>query len=94
MKKNEWGYFDKIIMNPPFSKQQDIDHIYKAFWHLKREGILISIVSEAPFFRTNKKSIEFRKFLEDNNAEIIKKPEGTFKERGTMVNTRLIKITG
>ena len=92
MKKNEWGYFNKIIMNPPFSRQQDIDHILKAFYHLKCEGILVSIVSESPFFRTNKKSIEFRKFLEDNNAETIKNPGGTFKSSGTMVNSRIIKI--
>lgn len=86
------GFFDKIIMNPPFSKQQDVDHILRAFDHLRTGGILVSIVSESPFFRENKKSIEFRKFLENNNAEIIKNPDGTFKESGTMVNTRIIKI--
>lgn len=86
------GLFDKIIMNPPFSKQQDVDHILRAFDHLKTSGIFVSIVSESPFFRENKKSVKFRKFLEDNNAELIKNPEGTFKESGTMVNTRIIKI--
>jgi len=86
------GLFDKIIMNPPFSKQQDIDHILRAFDLLKNGGILISIVSESPFFRENKKSVEFRKFLEDNNAEIIKNPDETFKESGTMVKTRIIKV--
>jgi len=86
------GLFDKIIMNPPFSRQQDIDHILRAFDHLKKGGMLVSIVSESPFFRVNKKSVEFRKFLEDNNAEIIKNPDGSFKESGTMINTRIIKI--
>ena len=86
------GLFKKIIMNPPFSKQQDVDHILRAFDHLRSDGILVSIVSESPFFRENKKSVEFREFLEDNNAEIIKNPDGSFKESGTMVNTRIIKI--
>jgi len=88
----KFGLFNKIIMNPPFSKQQDIDHILKAFEYLEKDGILISVVSESPFFRENKKSVEFRQFLEDNNAEIINNPESTFKESGTMVNTRIIKI--
>jgi hypothetical protein len=83
---------DKVIMNPPFSKQQDIDHICHAFDVLKSGGILVSIVSESPFFRENKKSVNFRKFLSDNNADIFELPEGAFKESGTMVKTRIIKI--
>jgi hypothetical protein len=84
--------YDKIVMNPPFSKQQDIDHILYAFKFLKVGGILVSIVSESPFFRINKKSIEFREWLESNNAEIIDLEPGAFKESGTMVKTRIIKI--
>lgn len=84
--------FDKIIMNPPFTKQQDIDHILHAYSLLKDGGILVSIVSEGPFFRENKKSVSFRQFLDDADAEIIKNPEGTFKASGTMVSTRIIKV--
>lgn len=84
--------YNKIIMNPPFSRQQDIDHILHAFDLLKDGGILVSIVSESSFFRTNSKSTEFRNFLEENNAEIISLPEGVFKESGTMVRTRIIKV--
>ncbi|HYH01984.1 MAG TPA: SAM-dependent methyltransferase [Bacillota bacterium] len=83
---------NRIIMNPPFTKQQDIDHIREAFSVLYDGGIMVSIVSESPFFRTNRKSEEFRSFLTDNNAEIVPLPEGAFKESGTMVRTRIIKI--
>lgn len=83
---------DKIIMNPPFTKQQDIDHILHAHSLLNSGGTLVSVVSESPFFRENKKSVAFREFLAVNNAEVIKLPEGTFKASGTMVRTRLIKI--
>jgi type I restriction-modification system DNA methylase subunit len=89
--KHNNGY-DKIIMNPPFTKQQDIDHILHAYSLLNKNGILVSIVSEGPFFRSNKKSVNFREWLESINAEVIKNPEGTFKSSGTMVNSRLIKI--
>lgn len=84
--------FDKIIMNPPFSKQQDIDHIYHAYELLKDNGILISVISLSPFFRTNKKSLDFRNWLNELNAEIIDVPSGSFKESGTMIETKIIKI--
>ena len=84
--------YDKIIMNPPFSKQQDIDHILHAFKCLKKNGILVSIVSESPFFRNNTKSKNFRDWLKENNAEIIDLMPGAFKESGTMVKTRILKI--
>ena len=74
--------FDKIVMNPPFSKQQDIDHILHAYELLKPGGILISVVSESPFFRSNHKSMDFIEFLTETNAEIIQLNEGAFKESG------------
>lgn len=86
------GCWDRIIMNPPFSRQQDIDHILHAFSLLRYGGILVSVVSESPFFRTNAKSVEFMTFLGEHNAEVMKLPEGAFKESGTMVKTRIIKV--
>lgn len=83
---------NKIIQNPPFSKQRDVDHILHAYSLLNTKGVLVSIVSEGPFFRENKKSVAFRKFLEEVGAEVVKLPKGTFKSSGTMVNTRLVKI--
>lgn len=88
----ELGTFDKILMNPPFSDSQDIKHITHAFSFLKKGGVLVAIACEGPFFRQDRKSTAFRNFLELNGAEIIKLPEGTFKQSGTMVNTRLIRI--
>lgn len=90
--EQESGIHDRIIMNPPFTKQQDIDHILHAYSLLSPGGILVSVVSESPFFRENEKSKVFRKWLELINAEVINNPDGTFKSSGTMVRTRLIKI--
>lgn len=85
-------FVDRIVMNPPFSKQQDVDHVMRAWNCLVDGGILVSIISQSPLFRENKKSIEFRKFLEENNAEIHSLDVGTFKESETMVKTNIIKI--
>lgn len=88
--------FDKIIMNPPFSKGQDIRHIFHAHDILKKGGRLVSIVSESPFFRENKLSQEFREWLfdlEDKNlAMVYDLDAGTFKESGTMVKARIIVV--
>jgi hypothetical protein len=87
--KRDWT---RIIMNPPFSKQQDIDHIMAAFGILGDDGVLVSVVSVSPFFRQNKKSVEFRDWLDANGAEVIDVPAGAFKASGTMVETKIIKI--
>lgn len=87
--RHDWTH---IIMNPPFSKQQDVSHIWAAYSILKPGGILVSVVSQSPFFRTNKKSVDFRDWLENVNAEVIDIPEGAFKESGTMIRTKVIKI--
>jgi predicted RNA methylase len=87
--RQDW---DRIIMNPPFAKQQDIDHVYAAYAILAKSGVLVSVVSEGPFFRENKKSVDFREWLDDIGAEVIENDVGAFKESGTMVKTRIIKI--
>lgn len=84
--------YDRIIMNPPFSNGQDVKHIFQAWDLLAKDGILVSVVSESPFFRENKLSQEFRKWLDENNAEIRSLESGAFKSSGTMVKTRLIKV--
>lgn len=83
---------DKVIMNPPFSKHQDIDHILHAWDCLLEGGRLVSVVSESPFFRTDKKSVNFRQWLMENDARVIPLEEGTFKESGTMIRTRIIVV--
>jgi len=84
--------YDRIIMNPPFTKQQDIQHALHAYSCLVSGGIMVAIISESPFFRDNKTSVNFRQFLKDTNAVIYENDKGTFKTSGTMVKSRIIKI--
>lgn len=84
--------FDKIIMNPPFTKQQDVKHVFHAWECLENGGRLVSVVSESPFFRENSLSSEFRDWLDTNDAEVIDLDSGAFKESGTMVKTRIIVV--
>lgn len=84
---------DKVIMNPPFTKHQDVQHIFHAWNILKSGGMLISVVSESPFFRRDKISAEFRNWVEENGVGIIDLESGAFKESGTMVKSRIIFAT-
>lgn len=85
------GITDKIVMNPPFTRQQDIDHITKAYSLLAKGGKLVAICSESPFFRDNEKSDRFRKLI-DKRGHSEKLAEGTFNVSGTGVNTRMVVL--
>lgn len=84
--------FNRIYMNPPFEQLQDIDHVQHAYKFLSNGGIMVSVMTESAFFRSDKKSIQFRKWLSSMFTIIEKLPKGSFKDSGTMVNARLISI--
>ena len=88
--------FTHVVMNPPFSKQQDIAHIRTAFEMLSPGGILVSVASTSWKWRENEKSQEFRDWLESDTAvakyEVVELEQGDFKESGTMIKTVIIKI--
>lgn len=84
------GKIDVVLMNPPFSKHQDVKHILHAWNLLKNGGRLVSIVSESPFFREDRVSKEFRNWMDENEIRYVKLDSGTFKESGTMVSARII----
>lgn len=78
--------FDCILMNPPFTRQQDIDHVLHAWQFLKPGGRLVSIMSPGWYFRTNRKSVEFKEFVETHGTW-HENDEGAFKESGTNIKT-------
>lgn len=84
--------YDRVIMNPPFERQADIDHVTHAWEVLKPGGRLISIMSVGVTFRENSKSRGFRGFVEEHGS-IEALPEAAFKQSGTMVRTCLVFLT-
>ena len=84
--------YDRIIANPPFNKSQDIDHIYKMYSLLSDDGILVSMSSTSWVTSNIKKSVAFREWLNKVNAEISDVKSGVFKESGTSIATKIIKI--
>jgi len=84
--------FDKIIANPPFSKNQDIDHIRKMYIHLDEGGRMVSVASKHWVNSNRKKETEFKDWLIEVGAEVKDVPEGTFKKSGTLVGAKIIII--
>jgi predicted RNA methylase len=91
LKFKKKGY-DRVLMNPPFSKQQDIDHVLHALKRLKPGGVLVAIMSKGVQFRTNKKAEKFRQVVEERGGTIEELPAGTFEESGTSVATVMVTI--
>lgn len=89
------GKYDRIIQNPPFEKFQDVEHVQHAYDLLKPGGRLVSIMSESPFFRQDKKAQEFRDWFESVGGE-SEKLQGAFKGaesfRQTGVSGRIVTI--
>ena len=84
--------FTRIVMNPPLSKHQDVDHILVAYELLVPGGVLVSVTSPSPFWRTDKKSVEFQKWVQTVKAQVVDVPEGAFRESGTMLRTKIVKV--
>jgi len=88
------GWYDRIIMNPPFENGQDVDHVRHAYHCLRPGGRLVAIMCEGPFFRNDKAAAGFRAWLIAVGAENEKLPQGSFKngDRPTGVAARLVVI--
>jgi predicted RNA methylase len=87
----ELGMFDRIVMNPPFTRGQDIAHVRHAYGMLNDGGRLVAITAPGWTFRNDKKHTEFREWVEALPAfECHDLDSGTFKESGTMVATKLV----
>jgi 16S rRNA G1207 methylase RsmC len=84
--------FNAIIANPPFAKNQDIDHIKIMYNALATGGRMVTISSQHWAHSKNKKETEFRDWLNEVSAEVIEIEKGRFKESGTLVGAYIIVI--
>jgi phospholipid N-methyltransferase len=84
-------FISVILANPPFNKNQDIDHIIKMYDGLNH-GTIVTLASKHWEISDNKKERFFRKWLKVVGAEVTPIDQGAFKESGTMIATNLIVI--
>jgi len=86
--------YDRILMNPPFGKGQEIQHIRHAYHCLASEGRLVAIASNSFTFRKELIYREFRDWLTDKCVLDEALPDGTFlkSDRPTGVSARLLVL--
>jgi predicted RNA methylase len=84
--------YDRVVMNPPFARQADIQHVTHAYRFLKPGGRLVAVMSNGVTFRNTAAYREFRALLEGAGGAIHPLPDDAFKESGTGVTTVIAVI--
>ena len=84
--------FDKIVMNPPFSKEMDLRHIALAYNLLKPGGTLISLAAENSLYYDRSLTRQFNEKISKLDHKIQNIPTGAFAESGTNVDVVMIII--
>jgi len=79
--------YERIVMNPPFTRKADAKHVKHAFiYWLKKGGLLTSIVCDDGQNRQDLAKI-------DDSFRIVQRiPAGAFKESGTNIATLVIQL--
>ncbi len=84
--------YPRIVMNPPFSRGKDIDHVTHALGFLSKGGRLVAIMSAGVRFRQDKKARAFRELVDSMEGTVEPLPEKSFRASGTDVHTVLVTV--
>lgn len=84
--------YHRVIMNPPFSNQQDMRHVLHAARFVAPGGRLVAVMSPSFMFRTTKIAAEFRDWLWAHTHDVVELPDNSFKASGTGVRTVLVTV--
>ena len=84
--------YDRIVANPPFSKNQDIRHILRMYDCLNPTGRMVTLCSPHFEFANDRESCNFRDWLYSVNAHVRLVPKRTFRSSGTDIEARMIVI--
>lgn len=91
--------FDKIVMNPPFDRGRDCDHVRHAWQFLKPGGVLVAVMSARAEYRDDKRHRAFQAIVAQAKAPCAwgrgkwhDLPAGSFAHAGTNINTVILAI--
>lgn len=79
--------YERVVMNPPFTKGQDRRHVEHALKFVKPGGRLVSIVPASSFWLDGPPA-----FVGKHEYDVELLPEGAFKASGTGVRTAMITV--
>lgn len=84
--------YDRVVMNPPFDRERDIDHVMHALRFLKPGGRLVSVMSAHTEFAETRKASAFREHVRQLGGRFTDLPRGSFSSVGTNVNALLLTV--
>ncbi|MFI0822258.1 methyltransferase [Streptomyces sp. NPDC021098] len=83
--------YDRVLMNPPFTRQADVAHVRHALRFLKPDGLLVAVMSHAVTYQKGD-AAAFRSLVEQSGGQVEALPEGAFTSAGTGVRTIVVTI--
>jgi predicted RNA methylase len=84
--------YDRVVMNPPFDKRNDVRHVLAALEWVRPGGILVSVMSARVTFGSDAKSVDFLALVDKHGGSIEHLPDGSFRSSGTDVRTIVVTI--
>lgn len=84
------GPFDAVVMNPPFTRDQDVVHVMHAWSTVRPGGLLGAVVSPGYEFKRSKAAQRFREVHGQVGEYEGDLAAGAFKASGTVVRTKLV----
>lgn len=89
--------YDAVIMNPPFDRGRDIDHVRHAYKFLRAGGRLYALMSASAEHSQTSRAKALHRIVEQSetcwgNMKWIDMPERSFADQGTNVNVVLLAI--
>ncbi|MFE3577908.1 methyltransferase [Streptomyces vinaceus] len=79
------AHYDRVVMNPPFARQLDIQHVQRALRWLRPGGRLVSVMFGSLTFRTNAQALDFRSRVREARGTITPLPDRWFRGISTVV---------
>ncbi|WP_338578692.1 DUF4942 domain-containing protein (plasmid) [Brevundimonas olei] len=86
------GRYDRVVMNPPFCRGRDVDHVRHALKFVAPGGLLVAIMAAGVAYREDAATVALRSAVDAAGGRIIDLPERSFSSVGTNVNTCLVTI--
>lgn len=84
--------YDAVVMNPPFDKGVDIEHVYHAFKMLSPGGKLVAIVSGRAIDGSDEENYAFKEFVSKRGSWKMFTPKEYMGPSGKLSNGRSINI--
>lgn len=86
-----YGLWDRVVMNPPFTRLQDVDHVTHAFECLSPGGRVVACMAVSFTFRADAKAVRFRELV-SRYGTVEENPPNAFAASGTGVRTVLVVL--